>query len=57
MLSIGCKFAAKQIDGKSTEEVRKLWGIVSDYSPEEEEKLRIDNEWTDYASNDSETEQ
>ncbi len=57
MLSIGCKFAAKQIDGKSTEEVRKLWGIVSDYSPEEEEKLKIDNEWTDYASNDRQTEQ
>jgi S-phase kinase-associated protein 1 len=47
LLHIGCKTAADQIKGKSAEEVRKLWNIKCDLTPEEEEKLKKENAWTE----------
>jgi S-phase kinase-associated protein 1 len=47
LLDIGCETAANQIKGKSAEEVRKLWNIKSDLTPEEEEKLKKENVWTE----------
>lgn len=38
------KTVADQMKGKSVEEVRKEFGIVSDYTPEEEQELKEDYE-------------
>jgi S-phase kinase-associated protein 1 len=35
------------IRGKSPEEVRKIFNIVNDFTPEEEDRIRQDNEWAD----------
>jgi hypothetical protein len=31
--------------GKSPEEIRKTFNIVNDFTPEEEEQVRRENEW------------
>jgi S-phase kinase-associated protein 1 len=46
LLDIGCKAAAELIKDKSAEEVRDLWNIKCDLTPEEEKKLKMQNEWT-----------
>jgi S-phase kinase-associated protein 1 len=33
------------IKGKSVEEIRKTFNIVNDFTPEEEEQIRKENEW------------
>ena len=33
---VGCKTVANMIKGKSPEEIRKLFNIVNDFTPEEE---------------------
>ncbi|KAJ3061522.1 hypothetical protein HDU98_002573 [Podochytrium sp. JEL0797] len=45
LLDLGCKTVANMIKGKSVEEVRKLFNIVNDFTPEEEEQIRKENEW------------
>ncbi|KAL3634326.1 hypothetical protein CASFOL_021380 [Castilleja foliolosa] len=37
--------AADMIKGKSPEEVRKLFNLENDYTPEEEEEVRKQNQW------------
>ncbi|KAG5621351.1 hypothetical protein H5410_006569 [Solanum commersonii] len=36
---------ADRIKGKPIEEIREVFGIVNDYSPEEEEEVRRENAW------------
>ncbi|WMV14915.1 hypothetical protein MTR67_008300 [Solanum verrucosum] len=36
---------ADRIKGKPIEEIREVFGIVNDYTPEEEEEVRRDNAW------------
>ena len=36
---------AKIISRKSVEEIRELFGIVNDFTPEEEEQIKLENEW------------
>ena len=36
---------ANQIKGKTTEELRKMYNIVNDFTPEEEEQIKKDNAW------------
>ena len=36
---------ANMIKGKSVEEIRKTFNIVNDFSPEEEEQIRKENDW------------
>lgn len=36
---VGCKTVANMIKGKSPEEIRKLFNIVNDFTPEEEVRL------------------
>lgn len=47
LLDLGCKSVASVIKGKSVEEVRDYFGIVNDFTPEEEERIRIETSWAD----------
>ncbi|ORX88891.1 putative negative regulator sulfur controller-3 [Basidiobolus meristosporus CBS 931.73] len=44
---VSTKTAASLLKGKTPEEIRQLFGIENDFTPEEEEQLRRDNEWAD----------
>ncbi|CAN0891993.1 SCF ubiquitin ligase complex protein SKP1b [Linum grandiflorum] len=37
--------AAHMISQKTTEEMRKIFNIKNDFTPEEEENIRIENLW------------
>jgi S-phase kinase-associated protein 1 len=39
------KYIASTIKGKTPEELRKMFGIVNDFTPEEEARVRAENEW------------
>lgn len=45
LLNTSCKIVANMIKGKTPEEIRKLFNIVNDFTPEEEEQVRKENEW------------
>ena len=45
LLDILCKTVADKIAGKTTEEIRTEFNITNDYTPEEEEQVRRENEW------------
>jgi S-phase kinase-associated protein 1 len=45
LLDVTCKTVANMIKGKSPEEIRKTFNIKNDFTPEEEEKVRKENEW------------
>jgi len=47
LLDTGCKTVANMIKGKSPEEIRKLFNIQNDFTPEEEEQIRRENEWAE----------
>lgn len=47
LLNIGCKIIADMIKGKSVEEIRKIFNIVNDFTPEEEAQIRKENEWAE----------
>lgn len=47
LLNVCCKAVANMIKGKTPEEIRKHFGIVNDFTPEEEEQVRKENEWID----------
>jgi S-phase kinase-associated protein 1 len=38
---VGCKTVANMIKGKTPEEIRKLFNIVNDFTPEEEVRIYI----------------
>ena len=45
MLDLACKAVAEMIKGKTPEEIRKHFNITNDFTPEEEEQVRRENEW------------
>jgi len=45
LLDFTCKTVANIIRGKSTEEIRRTFNIKNDFSHEEEEQVRKENEW------------
>ena len=45
LLDVGCKTVANMIKGKTPEEIRKTFNIKNDFTPEEEEAIRKENEW------------
>jgi len=47
LLDVGCKTVANMIKGKQPEEIRKLFNITNDFTPEEEEQIRRENEWAE----------
>ncbi|KAJ2081667.1 hypothetical protein H4R24_002191 [Coemansia sp. RSA 988] len=47
LLDLGCKTVANMIRGKSAEEIRKMFNIVDDFTPEEKEQIKRENEWAE----------
>lgn len=47
LLDVGCKTVANMIKGKSPEEIRKTFNIQNDFTPEEEDQIRRENEWAE----------
>jgi S-phase kinase-associated protein 1 len=45
LLDLTCAKVASMIKGRTAEEIRKIFGIVNDFTEEEEEQLRKDNKW------------
>jgi S-phase kinase-associated protein 1 len=46
LLDLGCKTVANMIKGKSVEEIRKTFNVQNDFTPEEEEAIKKENEWS-----------
>lgn len=44
ILDVGCKAVANMIKGKPPEEIRKTFNIQNDFTPEEEDQIRRENE-------------
>jgi len=42
---VTCQAAADMIKGKTPDEIRKIFNIKNDFTPEEEEEIRRDNQW------------
>lgn len=45
LLDLTCKTIANMIKGKTPEEIRKTFNIKNDFTPEDEEQVRKENEW------------
>nr|POE55349.1 skp1-like protein 4 [Quercus suber] len=45
LLDLTCKTVADMMNGKSVPEIRKMFHIINDYTPEEEEQVRKENQW------------
>jgi S-phase kinase-associated protein 1 len=49
LLDLTCATVASMIKGKTPEEIRKIFNIVNDFTPEEEAQVREDNKWCEDA--------
>ncbi len=49
LLDLTCATVASMIKGKTPEEIRKIFNIVNDFTPEEEAQIREDNKWCEEA--------
>ncbi|MCO5557535.1 hypothetical protein L7F22_011101 [Adiantum nelumboides] len=45
LLDLTCQCIADMIKGKTPEEIRKTFNIKNDFTPEEEEEVRRENQW------------
>ena len=45
LLDLTCETVACLMKGKTVEEIRKMFNIKNDYNPQEEEKVRGENQW------------
>ncbi|CAN6220500.1 unnamed protein product [Urochloa humidicola] len=45
LLDLTCKTVADMIKGKTTEEIRETFGIVNNFTSEEEEAIRLEHAW------------
>jgi S-phase kinase-associated protein 1 len=45
LLDLACQKIADMIKDKTPEQIRQIFGITNDLSPEEEEEIRNENEW------------
>eukprot|EP01097_Dermamoeba_algensis_P000931 TRINITY_DN1344_c0_g1_i1.p1 TRINITY_DN1344_c0_g1~~TRINITY_DN1344_c0_g1_i1.p1 ORF type:complete len:220 (+),score=63.41 TRINITY_DN1344_c0_g1_i1:100-759(+) len=50
LLEVSCKTVANMMKGKSIPDIRKMFNIKNDYTPEEEEEERRNNEWIEERS-------
>ena len=49
LLSLTCATIASQIKGKAPEEIRRIFNIVNDLTPEEEAAVMEENKWCEDA--------
>jgi hypothetical protein len=47
LLDVGCTTVANMIRGKPPGEIRKTFNIQNDFTPEEDNQIRRENEWVD----------
>lgn len=47
LLDRACKQVANKIKGKTPQEIRDTFNIKNDFTPEEEEEIRKENEWAE----------
>ncbi len=47
LLELACAKVASQVKGKTIDEIRTTFGIVNDFTPEEEAQVREENRWID----------
>ncbi|CAD6576331.1 MAG: hypothetical protein TREMPRED_001663 [Tremellales sp. Tagirdzhanova-0007] len=47
LLDVGCKTVANMIKGKTPEQIRLLFNITNDFSEEEEDQIKRENEWAE----------
>lgn len=45
LLDVTCQVVAEMIKGKTVEEIRKVFGVENDFTPEEYEQVKKENEW------------
>jgi len=45
LLDVTCKTVANMIKGKTPQDIRDTFAISNDFSPQEEEQVRKENEW------------
>ncbi|KAM1105668.1 hypothetical protein ACFX13_002671 [Malus domestica] len=45
LLDLTCQAVADMIKGKTPEEIRKTFNIKDEFTPEEEEEVRRENQW------------
>lgn len=45
LLDVGCKLVSNMIKGKNAEQIRALFDIENDFTPEEEAAIRRENDW------------
>ncbi|XP_012088482.1 SKP1-like protein 1B [Jatropha curcas] len=45
LLDLTCQTVADMIKGKTPDEIREIFNIKDDFTPEEEEELRRENQW------------
>lgn len=45
LLDLTCQTVADMIKNKTPEEIRRIFNIVNDFTPEEEEEVRRENQW------------
>lgn len=50
LLDLGCKTVANIIRSKTVEEIRITFNLKNEFTPEEEKKVREENEWCDERS-------
>nr|XP_043613942.1 SKP1-like protein 13 [Erigeron canadensis] len=46
LLELGCKKVAESVKGLTTRDIRKLYRIRNDFTPEEEAKVQEENAWS-----------
>lgn len=49
LINLSCAKVASYIRGRSVEEIRELFGIENDFTPEEEAQIREENKWANEA--------
>ena len=47
LIDLGCAKIATLIKNKTVDEIRKLFKIENDFTPEEEEQIKSENKWSD----------
>ncbi|CAK9156970.1 unnamed protein product [Ilex paraguariensis] len=45
LLDLTCQTVADMIKGKTADEIRNTFNIENDFTPEEEEEIRRENQW------------